>query len=69
MQSIFALERQLTLIMIAHRTTTLAGCDRIVRLAHGEIAEIGSYEEILGNEGRAGRPRRVSGSRSRSAPS
>jgi ATP-binding cassette, subfamily B, bacterial PglK len=58
MQSIFDLERQLTLVMIAHRTTTLIGCDRIVRLAAGEIVETGSYDAVLGGEVRARRPRR-----------
>jgi ATP-binding cassette subfamily B protein len=58
MQSIFELERRLTLIMIAHRTTTLVGCDRIVRLAAGEIVEVGSFDDILGGELRARRPRR-----------
>jgi ATP-binding cassette subfamily B protein len=56
-QSIFELERKLTLVMIAHRTTTLVGCDRIVRLAAGEIVETGSYDDILGGEVRARRPR------------
>jgi ABC-type multidrug transport system fused ATPase/permease subunit len=49
MNSIFELERQLTLVMIAHRTTTLAGCDRIVRLGNGEIVEVGSYADVLGH--------------------
>jgi len=50
MRSIFALERDLTLLMIAHRTTTLAGCDRIVRLEAGRIVEIGTYEDLIGEE-------------------
>jgi ATP-binding cassette subfamily B protein len=57
MRSIFELEGQLTVVMIAHRTTTLAGCDRIVRLRNGEIAEVGSYEQIVGGETRLRRPR------------
>jgi len=48
MRSIFELERKLTVLMIAHRTTTLADCDRIVRLAAGRITDIGSYEDLLG---------------------
>jgi ABC-type bacteriocin/lantibiotic exporter with double-glycine peptidase domain len=58
MQSIFDLERELTLVMLAHRTTTLVGCDRIVRLAGGEIVETGSYDDVLGREVQARRPRR-----------
>jgi ATP-binding cassette subfamily B protein len=50
MQSIFELERQLTLIMIAHRTTTLSGCDRIVRLADGRVEATGTYEDLLAHQ-------------------
>jgi ATP-binding cassette subfamily B protein len=64
MRSIFDLDRDLTLIMIAHRTTTLAGCDRIVRLSAGSLAGIVSYEDLTGGAGR-----RASAIRSRSAPS
>lgn len=56
MQAIFELERNVTLIMIAHRTTTLVGCDRIVRLAAGKIVEVGSYDDLLGGEPQARRP-------------
>ncbi len=56
-RSIFELERKLTLVMIAHRTTTLAGCDRIVRLAAGEVIEQGSYDELLGGGVRVPRRR------------
>jgi ATP-binding cassette subfamily B protein len=58
MHSIFEFERELTLIMIAHRPTTLSGCDRIVRLAAGEVVEVGSFDEVLGGELTARRPRR-----------
>ncbi len=56
MQSIFELERQLTLIMIAHRTTTLVGCDRIIRIEAGAIVDVGSYDDILGSKVAAWRP-------------
>jgi ABC-type multidrug transport system fused ATPase/permease subunit len=49
MASIARLPRSLTLVMIAHRLTTLRQCDRIVRLDHGRIAGIGSYEALLGS--------------------
>ena len=58
MHSIFDLKRELTLIMIAHRQSTLAECDRIVRLAGGKIVEVGTFEEVLGGELTARRPRR-----------
>ena len=40
MDSIYRLDREVTLLMIAHRLTTLAGCDRIVRLEEGRIVEV-----------------------------
>jgi ATP-binding cassette subfamily B protein len=39
MRSIMALGPELTIVMIAHRRTTLDGCDRIVRLEGGRIVE------------------------------
>jgi ABC-type multidrug transport system fused ATPase/permease subunit len=37
----------LTILMVAHRLTTLAGCDRLVRLRQGTILESGSYAELV----------------------
>ncbi|MFL6736055.1 MAG: ABC transporter ATP-binding protein [Sphingomonas sp.] len=37
-----------TVMMIAHRVTTLQRCDMIYRLAQGEIAQQGTFEEVLG---------------------
>lgn len=48
MQAISSLGRDLTVLVIAHRLTTLAGCDVIYRLDHGRIAEVGNYEELIG---------------------
>ena len=36
-----------TVISIAHRLSTLAGCDRIVVLSHGKIVESGTFEGLL----------------------
>lgn len=36
-----------TMLVIAHRVTTLQHCDRIYRLAHGSIQEELTYEELL----------------------
>lgn len=49
MQRIERLDRQITLIMIAHRLSTVQRCDRILLLDHGRIAGLGSYEELLAN--------------------
>jgi ATP-binding cassette, subfamily B, bacterial PglK len=36
-----------TLIVIAHRLSTVQHCDRIYRLENGQIAEEGSYEQVV----------------------
>jgi ATP-binding cassette subfamily B protein len=47
MQAIESLSKDLTLLIIAHRLTTLKNCTQIVELSGGGIARIGSYEEIV----------------------
>lgn len=47
MESLHSLGEELTVIMVAHRLTTVARCDQIVRLDNGHIAEIGSYQEVV----------------------
>jgi len=46
MQSIEALGNKITVIMIAHRITTLKNCAKIIHLSNGEISAFGTYEEI-----------------------
>lgn len=46
MESIEALGKQATIIIIAHRLTTLRNCDRIIELSEGKVSRIGSYEKI-----------------------
>ena len=46
MESIEALDRQLTVILIAHRLTTVRNCDRIVVLEQGRICAVGSYGDL-----------------------
>jgi ABC-type multidrug transport system fused ATPase/permease subunit len=36
-----------TLIVIAHRLTTLRYCDRIYELENGKIINFGSYKEMI----------------------
>jgi ABC-type bacteriocin/lantibiotic exporter with double-glycine peptidase domain len=38
-----------TMIVIAHRLTTLRYCDRIYRLEDGTITSVGSYKELIGD--------------------
>ncbi len=39
MQAVNALAHQLTIIMVAHRLSTLEGCDEVVRLEEGRVVE------------------------------
>ena len=47
MSSIEALGKEITVIMIAHRTSTLKKCTKIIELADGKIVKIGSYRDII----------------------
>ena len=40
MESIEGLSRDLTLVMIAHRLSTLSSCDRVIELANGTVEKI-----------------------------
>ena len=44
---ILQLKRKKTMIVIAHRLTTLRYCDQIYRLENGSIIEYGTYEDIV----------------------
>ena len=37
-----------TVLLIAHRITTLMQADEIIVLSHGRVAERGTHEELLG---------------------
>jgi len=41
------LEGKKTMIVIAHRLTTLKHCDRIYKLEGGSVAAVGSYKELI----------------------
>jgi len=47
MQAIEGLSKDLTLLIIAHRLTTLKNCAQIVELGDGGIKRIGNYQEIV----------------------
>ena len=46
MESIKELDSNLTLIIIAHRITTLSHADQVIQLEHGKITYSGSYEGL-----------------------
>lgn len=47
MAAIEGLNRDLTILMVAHRLTTVRHCDVIVMLDRGRVVAQGSYEELL----------------------
>ena len=49
MQAIESLSNDLTLLIIAHRLTTLKNCTQIVELAGGGIKRTGTYQDIIGH--------------------
>ena len=47
MQAIDGLGDDLTILIVAHRLTTLRNCSQIVELQNGEITRVGSYADIV----------------------
>lgn len=47
MDSIEGLGKDLTILMIAHRLSTVQNCDKIVELNSGRIERIGKYDELF----------------------
>jgi len=47
MQAIDSLSPDLTILIVAHRLTTLQKCDFIVELDKGRVSRIGSYQELV----------------------
>ena len=47
MQAIESLNPELTILIVAHRLSTLRSCTQIVELVNGCIGRIGSYEEVI----------------------
>jgi ATP-binding cassette subfamily B protein len=53
MQSIDSLSKELTLLIIAHRLTTLKNCTQIVELDGGGIKRAGTYQDIMNQKARS----------------
>ena len=47
MESIVNLSHHFTVILIAHRLSTVAVCDRIFELNQGQLVCEGTYQELL----------------------
>lgn len=48
MQAVDQLPRELTLVIVAHRLSTLRVCEHIVRLESGRVVAQGSFAEVIG---------------------
>jgi ATP-binding cassette, subfamily B, bacterial PglK len=48
MQAIDSLGGELTVIIVAHRLSTLKHCSHIIELKHGEVVRQGGYDEMIG---------------------
>ena len=51
MQNLHLFAKGRTVIMIAHRLSTVMQCDKIYVIAGGELAEEGKHEELLARQG------------------
>ena len=47
METIEALSNEITMIIIAHRLSTLKGCSEIIEIRNGEILTVGKYSDII----------------------
>ena len=50
MDAINALSESLTVIMVAHRLTTVERCDRVIRLENGSISADGPPRLVLAHQ-------------------
>lgn len=53
MAAIHKLAGTRTIILIAHRTTTLTACSKVFELQHGQVVRSGTYEELFSHEPQA----------------
>jgi ABC-type multidrug transport system fused ATPase/permease subunit len=52
MEAVEKLKGDRTILMIAHRLSTVRKCDRIVFLEGGQIRAVGTYDALLASHGR-----------------
>ncbi len=55
MDSVMAVDPDLTVVLVTHRLTTIAYCDRVYRLADGTIVEEGPPSQFLKREFSSGK--------------
>ena len=50
METINRLSKDLTMLIIAHRLTSLKNCNQIIELKLGAVSRIGSYQDLIGDD-------------------
>jgi ATP-binding cassette subfamily B protein len=48
MEAIERLGEDITILIVAHRLTTLQNCSEIVQLGNGEVLRVGTYRDLVG---------------------
>ena len=51
-EALQALSGRKTIVMVAHRLSTVRGCDFVCVMENGSIVERGTYEELMGSSQR-----------------
>ena len=49
MEAVNNLNKEMTIIIIAHRLNTVINCDIIFKLVNGELVAQGKFEELIEN--------------------
>ena len=47
MEAVHKLRKNITIIMIAHRLSTVKNCDNILYLEKGELKEQGTFDKLI----------------------
>ena len=47
MNSIYQIGKNVTMIIVAHRLSTLRGCDEIIEIEKGAVIRVGRYDELV----------------------
>ena len=47
MEAIEGLGRELTILIIAHRLTTLKACDQVIELSNNGVLQSGSFQDVV----------------------